>query len=100
MQRLGPPDVEARSVGRDGWSALNIATMHYGWDLKRRATASSSTRFITALPISSKDLNDIDLDFVELTPVRANMKRWNLDKTRTILYAMASILRSRLQYQL
>lgn len=35
VQRLGPPDVEARSVGRDGWSALNIATMHYGWDLKR-----------------------------------------------------------------
>src|SRR4029079_15421545 len=28
--------LDQQSVGRDGWSALNIATMHYGWDLKRQ----------------------------------------------------------------
>ena len=89
VQRLGPPDVEARSVGRDGWSALNIATMHYGWDLKRQGDRIEFDALYYGTAYFDKDLNDIDLDFVELTLGPSfNMKRWNLDKTRTYLYAI------------
>ena len=28
--------LDQQSVGREGWSALNIGTLHYGWDLKRQ----------------------------------------------------------------
>ena len=45
--------LDQQPVGHSGWSALNIGTLHYGYDLKRRGTASSSTRSSTAPPIST-----------------------------------------------
>jgi hypothetical protein len=81
--------LDQQSVGRDGWSALNIATMHYGWDLKRQGDRIEFDALYYGTAYFDKDLNDIDLDFVELTLGPSfNMKRWNLDKTRTYLYAI------------
>ena len=46
--------LDQQSVGHEGWSALNIGTLHYSYDLKPKATASSSMRSPTAPPISSR----------------------------------------------
>ena len=63
--------------------------MHYGWDLKRQGDRIEFDALYCGTAYFDKDLNDIDLDFVELTLGPSfNMKRWNLDKTRTYLYAI------------
>ena len=63
--------------------------MHYGWDLKRQGDRIEFDALYYGTAYFDKDLNDIDLDFVELTLGPSfNMKRWNLDKTRAYLYAI------------
>ena len=63
--------------------------MHYGWDLKRQGDRIEFDALAYSTAYFEKELNDIDLDFVELTLGPSfNMKRWNLDKTRAYLYAI------------
>ena len=84
--------LDQQSVGREGWSALNIGTMHYGWDLKRQGDRIEFDALAYSTAYFDKDLNDIDLDFFEVTLGPSfNMKRWNLDKTRTYLYAIGDL---------
>ncbi|MCJ7598251.1 MAG: hypothetical protein MUO41_06435, partial [Methyloceanibacter sp.] len=81
--------LDQQSVGHEGWSALNIATMHYGWDLKRQGDRIEFDALYYGTAYFEKELNDIDLDFAELTLGPSfNMKRWNLDKTRAYIYAI------------
>ena len=71
--------LDQQSVGREGWSALNIATMHYGWDLKRQGDRIEFDALAYSTAYFDKDLNDIDLDFFEVTLGPSfNMKRWGL----------------------
>jgi hypothetical protein len=84
--------LDQQSVGREGWSALNIGTMHYGWDLKRQGDRIEFDALAYSTAYFEKDLNDIDLDFFEVTLGPSfNMKRWNMDKTRAYFYAIGDL---------
>ena len=84
--------LDQQSVGREGWSALNIATMHYGWDRQRQGDRIEFDALYYSTAYFEKELNDIDLDFVELTLGPSfNMKRWGLDKTRAYVYAIGDL---------
>jgi tetratricopeptide (TPR) repeat protein len=83
--------LDQQSVGREGWSALNIGTLHYSFDLKQGdkiefdALAYSAAYFESAL-------QDIDLDFFEMTLGPSfNMKRWGVDKSRAFIYAIGDL---------
>ena len=84
--------LDQQSVGREGWSALNIATMHYGWDLKRQGDRIEFDALYYSTAYFEEELNDIDLDFGELTLGPSfNMKRWSLDQTRAYVYAIGDL---------
>jgi hypothetical protein len=84
--------LDQQSVGRSGWSALNIGTMHYAWDLKRQGDRIEFDALVYSTAYFDKELNDIDLDFFELTLGPSfNMKRWGLDKTRAFVYAIGDL---------
>ena len=84
--------LDQQSVGRPGWSALNIGTLHYAYDLKRQGDRFELDALAYSTAYFDKDLNDIDLDFFELTAGPSfNMKRWNLDKTRAYIYAIGDL---------
>ncbi len=83
--------LDQNAVGRAGWSALNIGTLHYGFELKQGDRIEfDALAYSTAYFDSS--LNDIDLDFFELTLGPSfNMKRWGWDKTRVYVYAIGNL---------
>jgi hypothetical protein len=84
--------LDQQSVGRSGWSALNIGTMHYAWDLKNQGDRFEFDALFYSTAYFDKELNDIDLDFFEVTLGPSfNMKRWGLDKTRVFLYGIGDL---------
>jgi tetratricopeptide (TPR) repeat protein len=84
--------LDQQSVGREGWSALNIGTMHYSWDLKRQGDRMEFDALAYSTAYFDKDLQDIDLDFFEATVGPSfNMKRWDLEKTRAYIYAIGDL---------
>jgi tetratricopeptide (TPR) repeat protein len=84
--------LDQQSVGREGWSALNIGTMHYGWDLKRQGDRIEFDALAYSTAYFESELQDIDLLFFEGTVGPSfNMKRWGWDKTRSYLYAIGDL---------
>jgi tetratricopeptide (TPR) repeat protein len=84
--------LDQQSVGREGWSALNIGTLHYAWDLKNQGDRIEFDALAYSTAYFDSKLNDIDLDFFELTLGPSfNMKRWRLDKTRLYLYGIGDL---------
>lgn len=83
--------LDQNAVGRAGWSALNIGTLHYGFELKQgNRIELDALAYSTAYFDSS--LSDIDLDFFELTLGPSfNMKRWGWNKTRVYAYAIGNL---------
>ena len=84
--------LDQQSVGREGWSALNIGTLHYSWDLKKQGDRIEFDALIYSTAYFDKELDDIDLDFFEFTLGPSfNMKRWGMDKTRLYLYGIGDL---------
>lgn len=84
--------LDQQSVGRSGWSALNIGTMHYSHDLKRQGDRIEFDALIYSTAYFDSKLQDIDLDFFEATLGPSfNMKRWGMDKTRAFIYAIGDL---------
>jgi tetratricopeptide (TPR) repeat protein len=83
--------IDQQSVGKEGWSALNIGTLHYNWNLKQGdrieldALAYSTAYF-------ENQLQDISLDFFEATLGPSfNLKRWGADNSRGYIYAIGDL---------
>ncbi len=73
--------LDDQSVGKPGWSALNIGTLHYIYDLKKQGDRLEFDALFYSTAYFDKQLNDIDLDFLELTLGPSfNLKRWGLDQ--------------------
>ena len=84
--------LDQQSVGRSGWSALNVGTLHYSWDLKRQGDRIEFDALAYSTAYFDSQLNDIDLDFFEATLGPSfNMKRWGMDKTRLYLYGIGDL---------
>jgi tetratricopeptide (TPR) repeat protein len=85
--------IDQQSVGQAGWSALNIGTLHYSFNMKQGdrleldALAYSTAYF-------DNELQDISLDFFELTLGPSfNMKRWGMEKSRVFLHRRPGLSR-------
>ncbi|HEX7533127.1 MAG TPA: tetratricopeptide repeat protein, partial [Methyloceanibacter sp.] len=83
--------INEQSVGHEGWSALNIGTLHYNWNLKQGdrieldALAYSTAYF-------ENELQDVSLDFFEVTLGPSfNMKRWGADNSRAFIYGIGDL---------
>ncbi len=83
--------IDQQSVGKAGWSALNIGTLHYNWNLKQGdrieldALAYSTAYF-------ENELQDVALDFFEATVGPSfNLKRWGADNSRGYIYAIGDL---------
>ncbi|HET9573336.1 MAG TPA: tetratricopeptide repeat protein [Methyloceanibacter sp.] len=83
--------IDQQSVGKPGWSALNIGTLHYNWNLKQGdrleldALAYSTAYF-------ENQLQDVSLDFFEMTLGPSfNLKRFSLDNSRGYIYAIGDL---------
>jgi tetratricopeptide (TPR) repeat protein len=84
--------LDQNTVGKAGWSALNIGTLHYGFDLKNQGDRIELDALAYSTAYFDSSLNDIDLDFFELTVGPSfNMKRWGWDKTRAYVYAIGDL---------
>ena len=73
--------LDTQSVAAPDWSAVNIGTMHYGYDLKNQGDRIE----FDAITYNADyfHLTDIDLNFFEATLGPSfNMKRIGWDKTR------------------
>jgi tetratricopeptide (TPR) repeat protein len=81
-----------QSVGRPGWSALNIGTLHYSYDLKKQGDRIEFDFLAYSTAYFEKELNDIDLDFFEFTLGPSfNLKRWGMNASRLYLYAIGDL---------
>jgi hypothetical protein len=84
--------LDQQSVGREGWSALNIGTMHYSHDLKRQGDRIEFDALAYSTAYFESELQDIDLLFLEATLGPSfNLKRWGMDKTRGYIYAIGDL---------
>jgi Tetratricopeptide repeat len=83
--------LDQNAVGHSGWSALNIGTLHYGYELKQGDRIELDALVYSTAYFDSK-LQDIDLDFFELTLGPSfNMKRWGWNRTRAYIYAIGNL---------
>ena len=83
--------LDQNAAGRSGWSALNIGTLHYGYELKQGNRIEFDALVYSTAYFDSK-LQDIDLDFFELTLGPSfNMKRWGWNNTRLYAYAIGNL---------
>ena len=83
--------LDQNSVGHSGWSALNIGTLHYGYELKQGDRIEFDALVYSTAYFDSK-LKDIDLDFFEVTLGPSfNMKRWGWNQTRAYVYAIGNL---------
>jgi hypothetical protein len=83
--------LDQQSVGRAGWSALNIGTLHYSFNLKQGDKIEFDALAYSTAYFDSK-LSDIDLDFFEMTLGPSfNMKRWGVDNSRLFAYAIGDL---------
>ena len=83
--------IDSQTVGHEGWSALNIGTLHYNWNLKQGdrievdALAYSTAYF-------DNTLSDISLDFFEATIGPSfNLRRFGIDNSRGYIYAIGDL---------
>jgi len=84
--------LDDQSVGRPGWSALNIGTLHYSYDLKKQGDKIEFDFLAYSTAYFEDELQDIDLDFFEFTLGPSwNLKRWGWDQTRLYTYAIADL---------
>ncbi|WP_045367339.1 tetratricopeptide repeat protein [Methyloceanibacter caenitepidi] len=81
-----------QSVGRPGWSWLNIGTLHYSYDLKNQGDRIEFDFLAYSTVYFDDELSDIDLDFFEFTLGPSfNLKRIGWDQTRLFLYAIGDL---------
>ena len=84
--------LDDQSVGRPGWSALNIGTLHYSYDLKKQGDQIDFDFLAYSTAYFEDELQDIDLDFFEFTLGPSwNLKRWGWGQTRLYTYAIADL---------
>jgi tetratricopeptide (TPR) repeat protein len=84
--------LDDQSVGRPGWSALNIGTLHYNYDLKKQGDRIEFDFLAYSTAYFDNDLRDIDLDFFEATLGPSfNLKRIGWDQTRLFIYAIGDL---------
>ena len=57
--------LDQQSVGHEGWSALNIGTLHYSYDLKRQGDRIELDALAYSTAVFRVGAQDIDLDFFE-----------------------------------
>ncbi|ODS00972.1 hypothetical protein AUC68_13720 [Methyloceanibacter methanicus] len=82
----------SQSVGRDGWSWLNIGTLHYSYDLEKQGDRLEFDFLAYSTVYFDSQLSDIDLDFFEFTLGPSfNMKRFDWDQTRLFVYAIGDL---------
>jgi hypothetical protein len=84
--------LDDQSVGKPGWSALNIGTLHYSYDLKKQGDKLEFDFLAYSTAYFDNDLTDIDLDFFEFTLGPSwSLKRWGWGQTRLYTYAIADL---------
>ena len=79
--------LNSTSVAAPDWSAVNIGTMHYGWDLKNQGDRIE----FDAITYNADyfNLTDINLNFFEATLGPSfNLKRIGWDKSRFFVYGI------------
>ncbi len=82
----------SQSVGKEGWSALNIGTLHYSYDLKQQGDRLEFDFLAYSTAYFDNDLRPIDLDFFEFTLGPSfNLKRLAWDQTRLFVYGIADL---------
>ena len=83
--------IDQQSVGKEGWSALNIGTLHYNWNLKQGDRIELDTLAYSTAYFDSQ-LQDVSLDFFEATVGPSfNLKRWGADNSRGYIYAIGDL---------
>lgn len=81
-----------QSVGRPGWSALNIGTLHYSYDMKKQGDRLEFDFLAYSTVYFDDALSDIDLDFFEFTfGPSFNLKRISWDQTRLFVYGIGDL---------
>lgn len=84
--------LDDQALGRPGWSALNVGTLHYSHDLKRQGDRIEFDALAYSTAYFDSELRDIDLDFFEFTlGPSLNLKRWGMNNTRAFVYAIADL---------
>ncbi len=84
--------LDDQSVSKPGWSALNIGTLHYNYDLKKQGDRIEFDFLAYSTAYFDSDLRDIDLDFFEATLGPSfNLKRIGWDQTRLFVYAIGDL---------
>jgi len=84
--------LDSQSVGKPGWSALNIGTLHYSYDMKKQGDKIEFDFLAYSTAYFDSQLNDIDLDFFELTLGPSfNLKRLGWGQTRLYTYAIGDL---------
>ena len=84
--------IDDQTTGKPGWSALNVGTLHYSYDLKRQGDRIEFDALAYSTAYFDDDLRDIDLDFFEFTLGPSfNLKRIGLNQTRLFVYAIADL---------
>ncbi len=79
--------LDSQSVAAPDWSAVNIGTLHYGYDLKNQGDRIEFD-FLT-YNASYFDLTDINLNFFEATLGPSfNLKRIGIEKSRFYVYGI------------
>jgi hypothetical protein len=79
--------LDSQSVAAPDWSAVNIGTLHYGYDLKNQGDRIEFD-FLT-YNATYFDLTDINLNFFEATLGPSfNLKRIGIDKSRFYVYGI------------
>jgi tetratricopeptide (TPR) repeat protein len=85
--------IDEESTGKPGWSALNIGTLHYSYDLKKQGDTLELDLLAYSTAYFESDLNDdIALDFFEMTLGPSfNLKRWGMDASRLFVYGIGDL---------
>jgi hypothetical protein len=84
--------IDEQSVGHPGWSALNIGTLHYNFDLKNQGDRIELDALAYSTAYFESELQDVNLDFFEATLGPSfNLRRWGMDKTRGYIYAIGDL---------
>ena len=79
--------LDSQSVAAPDWSAVNIGTLHYGYDLKNQGDTIEFD-FLT-YNANYFDLTDINLNFFEATLGPSfNLRRVGIDKSRFFVYGI------------
>jgi tetratricopeptide (TPR) repeat protein len=79
--------LDSQSVAAPDWSAVNIGTLHYGYDLKNQGDTIEFD-FLT-YNANYFDLTDINLNFFEATLGPSfNLRRVGIDKSKLFVYGI------------